>query len=298
MKKLSITLIFCIVVIAFLFTACTDYANLTTGETDITNLEETPTTIIDETANSEDSQTNSEDTIIQNNDEIAQDTVSTNSTDEVVINEEYVVQALVSLNVREEPNTSSTILGVLDTNETVYYIEEEDNWYKVLYDDEIAYVSLNSKYSRLKNLSYDYSNLIEEVIDVGMSLLGTPYEYGSTRIIDYNFDSISSFTGDTFDCSAFVQYCFYIGANVNLYGDTRTMSSQGTTIDFDSLERGDVIFMTSTDRQYNTGIERIGHVAIYLGNNQILHTYGTGGVKVQDFSSFWVGRFITAKRMI
>lgn len=209
----------------------------------------------------------------------------------------YEVQSLVSLNVRENPNTSGKILGTVNLNTTLPYIETIDNnWHKVLYKSGIAYVSAKYNYSRLKPI-VSSQEMIEKVIEKGLSVLGTPYEFGSVRIIDYNFNKINAFTGETFDCSAFVQYAFYLGANINLYGDSRTMSKQGATVNYEDIKRGDVIFMTSTARQYNTGIERIGHVGIYLGDNKLLHTYGTGGVRITEFNSFWRGRFILAKDM-
>ncbi|NLL56091.1 MAG: C40 family peptidase [Clostridiales bacterium] len=209
---------------------------------------------------------------------------------------EYEVQSLVTLNIRDNPSTQGNILGVMTQSQTLPLIETLDSWHKVLYNDSMAYVSANASYSRLKPLG-SQSDIVEKVIETGLSVLGTPYEYGSTRIIDYNFKPIVAFTGNTFDCSAFVQYAFYKGANINLYGDSRTMSKQGVTVKYEDIKRGDVIFMTSTARQYNTGIERIGHVGIYLGDNKLLHTYGTGGVRITEFSSFWRGRFITAKCM-
>lgn len=245
-------------------------------------------------------------TPVTENDNIIDDnTVEDIVTEEVVelpeinnsVNEEYEVQSLVSLNVRDNPTTSGKIVGIINLKDTLPYIDMVNGWYKVIYDNNIAYVSANSSYTRLKSTSATSATVIESVIDIGMSLLGTPYEYGSVRVIDYNFKEIAAFTGNTFDCSAFVQYSFYVGAGINLYGDSRTMSKQGDTVSYDNITRGNVIFMTSTARQYNTGLERIGHVGIYLGDNKLLHTYGTGGVRITDFNSFWRGRFISAKDM-
>lgn len=208
----------------------------------------------------------------------------------------YNVQALVSLNVRDKAGTDGKVLGTLNAGDKLPYYTKCNNWYEVKYKDAHAYVSANTQYSQ--KVDVDAQDKIEKAISVGLTLLGTPYEYGATRVIDYNFNRIKSFTGRTFDCSSFVQYCFYTGAGINLYGDSRTMSKQGVTVKSENIKRGDVIFMTSTARQNKTGIERIGHVAIYIGDNKILHTFGTGGVRVQDYSSFWKGRTIVIKRML
>lgn len=208
----------------------------------------------------------------------------------------YNVQALVSLNVRNKAGTDGKILGTLSAGDTLPCYTKSGNWYEVKYKDARAYVSANAQYSQ--KVDANAQDKIEKAISVGLNLLGTPYEYGATRVIDYNFKPIKNFTGKTFDCSSFVQYCFYTGADVKLYGDSRTMSGQGVTVKAENIKRGDVIFMTSTSRQNKTGIERIGHVAIYIGDNKILHTFGTGGVRVQDYSAFWKGRTIIVKRML
>ena len=94
----------------------------------------------------------------------------------------------------------------------------------------------------------------------------------------------------------FCSICVYMGAQIKL---SRFKPKQkGILINESELERGDLIFMWSLARRYNTGIERIGHVVIYLGDNKILHTWGTGGVRIQDYSLGWRQRFILARRML
>lgn len=258
--------------------------------------EETPSNItIDE--NAEQSETNQDIPTDENTDNTDFE-VSDEKPETTMISDKYTVEAKVTLNIRQNPSAGSKIIGILSPLETLPYIEKMDNWYKVLYNGSVAYVSASGNYSKLKEINNSINQTIENVIAAGMAKLGTPYEFGSIRIIDYNFKEIPAYTGETFDCSAFVQYCFYIGGQINLYGDSRSMSKQGAHVRLYDLQRGDVIFMTSTARQYNSGIERIGHVAIYLGDNKIMHTFGTGGVLIQDFSVFWQNRFICAKRMV
>ena len=53
---------------------------------------------------------------------------------------------------------------------------------------------------------------------------------------------------------------------------TRTQYVQGDEVDVDSMKRGDLMYFTNETRYNNKGIERVGHVALYLGDNYILHT--------------------------
>jgi len=212
------------------------------------------------------------------------------------VDADIFAQALCELKVREASSTSGKVLGALNPGDTLGYYETVGNWHKILYNNKIAYISANPIYSMLVDKTCT-NDKVEGAIAVGLSLLGTPYEYGSTRVLNYNLSENANFTGKTFDCSAFVQYSYYAGADIKLNGDSRSMSRQGTEVMPSDIKRGDVIFMTSSARQYNTGIERIGHVVIYLGEGKILHTFGTGGVRVQEYSDFWQNRMIKISRM-
>jgi cell wall-associated NlpC family hydrolase len=113
---------------------------------------------------------------------------------------------------------------------------------------------------------------VENVLSEGYKLIGVPYVYGAIRFHDGTGKLLKGFNAQKFDCSSLVQYVFYKGADEILNVTTRTQVKQGKYVAKSNLQRGDCLFFTNEDRQYNTGIERIGHVAIYLGNDYILHT--------------------------
>lgn len=246
---------------------------------------------------------NGDDSNIIANDNDDNNTDDNNTDDEIIITveENKLVLALGNLNIRSAPEINdNNIIGLLEKNTTVEYIGSYNSgWNVINYKGNKAYVSASSKFSKIIDKSAaKENNIIESVIDAGMAVLGTPYEYGSVRILNWAGKVNPDFTGDTFDCSAFVQYAYYIGGQIKLQGDSRSMSRNGYEVSIGNIERGDVIFMTSDARQNNSGIEKIGHVAIYLGDNKILHTYGTGGVKITNFEPFWKNRFIMARRMV
>ena len=112
----------------------------------------------------------------------------------------------------------------------------------------------------------------EDVLAEGYKLIGVPYVYGAVRLHDGKGNFLKGFTAQKFDCSSLVQYVFYQGAGKVLDVTTRTQVKQGKYVARSALQRGDCIFFTNEERQYKTGVEHIGHVAIYLGDDYILHT--------------------------
>jgi cell wall-associated NlpC family hydrolase len=76
-----------------------------------------------------------------------------------------------------------------------------------------------------------------------------------------------------FDCSGFTEYAFWAGAGVDIGENTNQQSYQGTLLPYANRQAGDLLFWGS---QGNTD-----HVAIYLGNGQMLEAApprGTGSV--------------------
>jgi lipoprotein Spr len=128
-----------------------------------------------------------------------------------------------------------------------------------------------------------HQSAANKVIEVGMHYLHTPYKFGS-----------SSKTTRTFDCSSFVQRV-YKTIGINLPRSSRQQATVGKTVSKSNLQVGDLIFF----RSYGSKSNRITHVAIYAGNNKILHTYGKPGVTFSTFrGTSWEKRFVTAKRVL
>lgn len=208
----------------------------------------------------------------------------------------YVRSKVDSLSVRTAPNTSSKKLGYLDAGDMVALYGREEEWYKTYYRGREAYISAKSVYTETVDMDVA-DERTETVIALGEKLLGTPYVYGATRLHDGYGNMIKGFTVNEFDCSSYMQYIFYYGADIILHSTTRTQVSQGTEVERGNIKRGDLIFMTNSSRKNNTGIERIGHVALYLGDNYILHTASDHAVIEQMTAARWEN-YITARRMI
>ncbi|GIP30459.1 hypothetical protein J23TS9_55890 [Paenibacillus sp. J23TS9] len=238
------------------------------------------------------------------------------STQKSVHSQTGIIQASVRL--RDKPSMSSQVLGYLKSGEQVTILEESTSYfYKVkTLSGQVGYTSSANQYIVVNSgsgsttkpgngssspapvvppASSNVSATIEQVIQTGMKYLGTPYEYGSDRN-----------QTNTFDCSAFTRQIFKEAAGIVLPADSR---QQGTWVkqnsnavyNTDKLKRGDLVFFmtyngskASDYEGVNVNEERITHVAVYLGDGKLLHTYSekAGGVVVTDFSSSWKLRFL------
>ena len=94
------------------------------------------------------------------------------------------------------------------------------------------------------------SDLGQQIASYAVQFVGNPYVYGGTSLTNGA------------DCSGFVQSVF---ANFGI-GLSRTAASQasgGTSVSFDSLQAGDLLFYSSSGS--------VDHVALYIGGGQIVH---------------------------
>jgi cell wall-associated NlpC family hydrolase len=123
------------------------------------------------------------------------------------------------------------------------------------------------------------------VLATAKRYLGTHYKYGGE----------SPATG--FDCSGFVQYVFG-KQGVQLPRTSRLQAHAGTALPLDvaALQPGDLLLFASTGREVN-------HVAIYVGNNRMLHSSaGAGGVVYEDLTTprgrWYLKRHVASRRVL
>ncbi|MDE6001241.1 MAG: C40 family peptidase [Clostridia bacterium] len=206
----------------------------------------------------------------------------------------FAVQA-DGVNLRSGAGTSYSVAGTAEKSTLMEYDGEVDGWYRTKYRDKTVYIS--KKYCTLVVMDKSENEQVEAVISQGCNFLGTPYVYGAVRLHDGKGNMLKGFTKNAFDCSSLMQYMFYEGAGKLLNVTTRTQVSQGKTVSKSQLKRGDLMFFTNASRKNNTGVERIGHVAIYLGDNYILHT-ASDYAKIEQISATRWGYFIQAQRML
>jgi cell wall-associated NlpC family hydrolase len=206
----------------------------------------------------------------------------------------YIRVTADSVNIRTGSGTTYSSLGTAEKNTLYAMLGKENGWYKTKYRSKTAYIS--EKYCVEVDMTAS-SDSVEKVIYEGVTLLGTPYVYGATRIHDGKGNLLKGFSLSKFDCSSLTQFMFYKGTGKLLDVTTRTQILQGTTVKKSNLQRGDLMFFTNDSRKNNTGIERVGHVAVYLGDNLILHT-ASDYAKIEEISAKRWSYFIQAQRMI
>ncbi len=187
----------------------------------------------------------------------------------VMQTESYIRCTGDNVNLRSGAGTGYSILGKAEKNTAYVVLGKTGDWYKTYYRGNVAYIS--ASYVSVFTLEKAES-ATESVLGEGYKLIGVPYVYGAVRLHDGKGNLLKGFTAQKFDCSSLVQYMFYQGAGKLLDVTTRTQVKQGKYVPRSELQRGDCIYFTNEERQYKTGTERIGHVAIYLGDNYILHT--------------------------
>lgn len=95
------------------------------------------------------------------------------------------------------------------------------------------------------------ADLRQEVVDYALSFLGGRYSYGGS----------DPHTG--VDCSGFTRYVMLNGAGVNIGRSSGSQAGQGRSISAEEMQPGDLIF-------YAKG-NRINHVAMYIGDGQVVH---------------------------
>ncbi len=207
------------------------------------------------------------------------------------------VRALVSnLNVRTGAGTGYKSLGQIEKGVLLDLKGKSGDWYETVFCGQRAFVSASKNLTALSELDLA-AEKIEAVISEGLKYMGVPYVYGATRYHDGKGNLLRGFTASKFDCSSLMQYVFYLGAGVKLDVTTRTQIKQGTAVAKGNIRRGDLLFFTNASRFYNTGIERVGHVALYLGDNYILHT-ASDYAKVEQISGKRWSYFLEARRVL
>lgn len=204
---------------------------------------------------------------------------------------------VTSVNFRQEGSTSSEVIDVLTLNTEITIIGEDGDWYKVKYGNNEGYVakqyvsdskakettSRSGVGREVKEVSSTNEVTGEDIVAYAKNYLGYPYVYAAE----------SPSVG--FDCSGLVWYVYkHFGytvsrSSVALANDGKTISNKA------DLKPGDILIFLA----YND-YSRIGHVGIYIGNNEFIHANDekTGVIITSLDYGKYPERFVSGRRII
>lgn len=179
------------------------------------------------------------------------------------------------LRVRDEANVDSAVLTQILKGEEMEYVETLDGWFKVSIDGAEGYVS--AEYAHIEEnlktavtmseLLYGMgvSDVRVELCEYAKQFVGNPYVWGGTSLTKGA------------DCSGFV-LSVYKKFGVTLPHYSGSQANSGTKISFSEIQPGDLIF-------YANSSGTINHVAIYIGNNQVIHASSPEtGIKISKYN--------------
>ena len=187
--------------------------------------------------------------------------------------------------LRSGAGTNYSILGTYNNGTPLTITGTSGNWTAVTINGVKGYV--NSTYVTTTKSdggntgggSTPSGSIGETIVATAKQYMGAPYVYGGM-------------SPSGFDCSGFVNYVYKLCG----YSMSRVASSiynnNGTYVEKANLQLGDLVFFASNSSS-------IGHVGIYIGSGQFIHSSsGAGCVVISDLSSsYYLKNYVGAKRI-
>lgn len=206
---------------------------------------------------------------------VSKDYIITGSEAITIANQEVRNMATVTtdiLRVREHATTDSATLSTVNKDEELVVIEVLDGWVKVEIDDYQGYVSADyvttgmklKTGNTMKELYFGdgVSQTRVDLVNYALQFVGNRYVWGGESLTK------------GVDCSGFTMK-IYQRYGIYLPHSSRAQPNHGIKISRDQIRPGDLIF-------YGSG-RSINHVAIYIGNGQVVHASNArDGIKISN----------------
>ena len=177
-----------------------------------------------------------------------------------------------TLKVREQPNTDSPVVTLVPNGEELEVVNAKEDWVEIQLDDETAYISAEFvEVDEKLDTAITMSELLygEGVSEVRVDLCQYAKEFIGNR---YVWGGTSLTKGA--DCSGFVLSVFK-KYGVSLPHSSVAQAGYGSKISPSEAQPGDLFF-------YAKG-GRINHVAIYIGNGQVVHASSPStGIRISN----------------
>jgi cell wall-associated NlpC family hydrolase len=177
-----------------------------------------------------------------------------------------------TLNVRAEKSTEAAVLLQVGNSEAFTVNSVADGWVEISVDDSVGYISQDyvtlaqalPTAKTIEQVKYGdgVSDVRASVVSYALQFVGNRYVWGGTSL------------EKGIDCSGFTMRI--LGKyGISLPHSSKAQPSYGTKISASEAKPGDLFF-------YGSG-RSISHVAIYIGNGQIVHASNKrDGIKVSN----------------
>lgn len=177
-----------------------------------------------------------------------------------------------TLNVRAEKSTEAEVLSQVGNSEAFTVNSVADGWVEISVDDSVGYISQDyvtlaqalPTAKTIEQVKYGdgVSDVRASVVSYALQFVGNRYVWGGTSL------------EKGIDCSGFTMRILE-KYGISLPHSSRAQPSYGTKISASEAKPGDLFF-------YGSG-RSISHVAIYIGNGQIVHASNKrDGIKVSN----------------
>lgn len=191
------------------------------------------------------------------------------------------------LNVRMEPNTDSKIWTQISKEERYPVEKQLDGWVQIDLDtgdsgngeeNDGAYISTRDnnvdvqyalteaiKFSPMEETANQQASLRSKIVNYALQFVGNPYVWGGTSLTNGA------------DCSGFTQSVLR-NFGISVPRVSREQANTGKGIKSSDMRPGDLIFYTNSKGTIN-------HVAMYIGNGQIVHAASRrSGIKISTWN--------------
>jgi cell wall-associated NlpC family hydrolase len=181
------------------------------------------------------------------------------------------------LNARSEPSTDSKIWTQISNNERYPVLKQIDGWIQIeLEENSSAYVSTDFvdvryalpeaiKFSPLEEKANAQASLRTQIVNYALQFLGNPYVWGGTSLTKGA------------DCSGFTM-SVYAHFGIGLPHYSGSQAGMGKAVKSGEMKPGDLIY-------YADSRGTINHVAMYIGNGQIVHAASRrSGIKISTWN--------------
>lgn len=189
------------------------------------------------------------------------------------------------LNVRTSPSTDASIWTQISKEERYPVVQQMDGWVQIELDggdedeeNDGAYISTRDnnvevryalteaiKFSPLEELANQQASRRNQIVNFALKYVGNRYVWGGTSLTNGA------------DCSGFVQSVLR-NFGISVPRTSREQAKVGRAINSSQMRPGDLIF-------YANSSGTINHVAMYIGNGQIVHAASRkSGIKISTWN--------------